>query len=214
GAAIAFHTADHGERRKGTPLRPWAETKFAEAGVSLDGGQIRLISFPRVLGHGFAPISIWLGHGPDGELRGAIYEVHNTFGETHAYVSACTRTQHVSDKVFFVSPFFDVSGQYRFTLRSSATRLELIVENLGADGRNHVASLMARPRVMTDAAILKWLIQMPLSGLGVVFAIHWQALLLWVRGARYHMKPVQRPNRTTLAQAADEAVATRLRKRA
>jgi DUF1365 family protein len=212
--AIAFRETDRGARRADVPLRLWAEAQFAEAGVFLDGGQIRLISFPRVLGHGFAPISIWLGHGPDGALRGAIYEVHNTFGETHAYVSACTRAQHVADKEFFVSPFFDVSGQYRFILRPSAERLELIVENLGSDGRNHVASLMARPRPISDPAILKWLIQLPLSGLGVVFAIHWQALILWVRGARYHIRPAQRPSQTTIAQAADEAAAAGPRKRA
>ncbi len=212
--AFAFRPTDHGARRADIPLRTWAEALYGEAGVFLDGGQIRLISFPRVLGHGFSPISIWLGHGPEGDLRGAIYEVHNTFGETHAYVSACTGVHHVSNKEFFVSPFFKVSGQYRFTLRPSAERLELVVENLGSDGRNHVASLIARPRVMSDAALLNWLIRMPLSGLGVVFAIHWQALLLWVRGARYHIKPMQRPNRTTLAQAADDAAATRPRKRA
>ena len=212
--AVAFREIDHGARRADVPLRIWAEALYGEAGVFLDGGQIRLITFPRVLGHGFAPISIWLGHGPEDDLRGAIYEVNNTFGETHAYVSACTGVQQVSNKEFFVSPFFDVSGQYRFTLRPSRERLELVVENLGAAGRNHVASLVARPRAMSDAVLGNWLIRMPLSGLGVVFAIHWQALFLWVRGARYHIRPKQRPDRTTLAQATNEAAATRPRKRA
>ncbi len=127
----------------------------------------------------------------------------------------CPNIRHEADKAFFVSPFLDVSGQYRFTLRPSENRLELVVENLGTDGRNHVASLMARPRPLTDAAIIRQLISMPLSGLGVVFAIHWQALLLWVRGARYHIKPVQRAKRTSLAEAAEGAAATTgLRKRA
>ena len=79
---------DYGARTGATPLRAWAEARFAEAGIDLDGGAIRLLTFPRVLGYGFAPISVWYGFAPDGDLRGVIYEVHNTFGETHAYVSA------------------------------------------------------------------------------------------------------------------------------
>jgi DUF1365 family protein len=121
--------------------------------------------------------------------------------------------QHEAARV--LSPFFfDRGDQYRFTLRPSPERLELIAKILGADGRNHVASLMVQPRQMAVAAILKWLIRMPLSGLGVVFAIHWQALILWVRGARDHIRSAQRPGRTTLAQAANDAAATRPRKRA
>jgi DUF1365 family protein len=199
--AIAFRDTDNGARDSATSLRAWAEARFAEAGVMLAGGSIRLITFPRVLGHGFAPISLWLGHGPGGELRGVVYEVHNTFGETHAYVSALgDNPRAAADKEFFVSPFFGVDGQYRFTFRNSPARLELIVENVSADGRSHVASLLARRSAMTDAAIARWLVAMPFSGLGVVLAIHWQALALLIRGARYRHKPPQRLVRTTLAE--------------
>ncbi|MBI1358983.1 MAG: DUF1365 family protein [Alphaproteobacteria bacterium] len=212
---VAFRETDHGARNASVPLRVWAEARFAEADIGLEGGAIRLIAFPRILGHGFAPISLWLGHGPDGDLRGVIYEVHNTFGEAHVYVSPCPEIRHEADKSFFVSPFFEVSGRYRFTLRPSDSRLELVVENLGLEGRSHVASLLARPRPLTDVTIIRQLFAMPLSGLGVVFAIHWQALLLWARGARYHIRPVQRADRTSLAKAArDAAVTTGLRKRA
>ena len=62
--AFAFRQTDHGARRADIPLRTWAEALYGEAGVFLDGGQIRLISFPRVLGHGFAPIRSGWGMGP------------------------------------------------------------------------------------------------------------------------------------------------------
>jgi DUF1365 family protein len=86
--AVSWRAVDHGARSPAIPLRAWAEERFAEAGVSLDGGALKLMTFPRVLGYGFAPISLWQGYGPDGRLRGVIYEVHNTFGETHSYVQA------------------------------------------------------------------------------------------------------------------------------
>jgi len=199
---VAFHAADHGPRMKDAPLRPWAERLFAEAGISLSGGPIRLLTFPRVLGYGFAPISLWQGFGPEGDLRGVIYEVHNTFGETHAYVSAlnpdCAPQQAAKD--FHVSPFFDVSGDYRFSLRQSEDALALTVENLSPDGRHHVAGLSVRPRHLTSGQVLKWMLAMPISGLGVMIAINWQALHLWLKGAGYRDKPEQRARRTTLAR--------------
>lgn len=199
---ISFRSTDHGVRSATVPLRRWAEARYAEAGIGLDGGAIRLVTFPRVAGYGFAPISLWFGYGPDGECRGVIYEVHNTFGETHAYVSAfyATGRRAIGDKDFHVSPFWSVEGQHRFTLRHRGDGLALIVEHLAADGRLHVASLNARSQPLTSAAIGRWMLAMPFSGLGVMIAIYWQALRLWMKGARYHIKPEQRARRTTLAR--------------
>jgi uncharacterized protein len=209
GNVISFRPTDHGARNAAMPLRLWAEARFAESGISLDGGAIRLLTFPRVLGFGFAPISLWFGYAPDGGVRGVLYEVHNTFGEAHCYVSALGSEARyrladeagrmLAEKEFFVSPFFNVAGTYRFTLRRGPERMELVVENFGADGRDHVASMALKVQPLTSTAILRWLVLMPISGLGVVLAIYWQALRLWLKGARYRAKPVQRARRTSLA---------------
>jgi uncharacterized protein len=218
GGPIAFREKDHGARSAAVPLRLWAEARYAEAGIRLDGGAIRLITFPRVLGVGFAPISLWFGHGPEGDLRGIIYEVHNTFGETHSYVGAFLPDGRsaVAEKEFHVSPFQKVDGQYRFSLRPPGKyqpggleskgrdigrSLALIIENIRANGRFHVASLNADPAALTTPAILRMLFGMPMSGLGVLIAINWQALWIWMNGARYYDKPLQRARRTTLARA-------------
>lgn len=218
GNAISFRETDNGARNAAVPLRAWAEGRYAEAGINLDGGQIRLVTFPRVLGYGFAPISIWYGHGSAGDLRGVIYEVHNTFGEEHSYVSAFSSpdVRAKADKAFHVSPFFDVNGEYRFTLLPGEDRMSLTVENISSDGRHHVASLTVRPADITTGAILKWLVTMPISGLGVMAAIHWQALCLLLKGARYRDKPEQRAVRTTLTNPEETAgrAAKEYRKRA
>lgn len=218
GNAISFRETDNGARNAAVPLRAWAEGRYAEAGIDLDGGQIRLVTFPRVLGYGFAPISIWYGHGPAGDLRGVIYEVHNTFGETHSYVSRFGEVdvRERAEKTFHVSPFFDVNGEYRFTLSPGEDCLGLTVENLSSDGRSHMATLTVRPAAITTGAILKWLVTMPISGLGVMVAIHWQALCLLLKGARYRDKPEQRAVRTTLTKPEEtaERAAKKYRKRA
>jgi len=218
GNLIAFRSEDCGARSASASLRVWAEARFAEAGIGLGGGAIRLLTFPRVLGYGFAPISVWYGFAPDGLLRGVIYEVHNTFGEAHAYVSALSPAEgrQSADKEFHVSPFFAVDGKYQFGIRRSEDALTVSVVNFDAEGAQHAASLAVHPRPLTSAQVLKWAVMMPLSGLGVVVAIHWQALRLLLKGARYRDKPAQRERRTTLAQTDDgpSATTTKLRKRA
>ena len=215
---IAFKPEDYGPRARGASLRAWAEARFAEAGIDVVGGAIRLLTFPRVLGYGFSPISLWYGLAADGSVRGVIYEVHNTFGETHSYVSATAPTagRQSAEKEFHVSPFFPVDGRYRFILRRSEGALALSVTNFDAEGALHAASLAVRPRKLTSSEILKWMVTMPISGLGVVAAIHWQALRLLLKGAAYRDKPVQRERRTTLAkpEAARATETSELRKRA
>jgi uncharacterized protein len=201
GNMVSFRATDYGPHDAAVPLRAWAEERFAEAGIHLPDGKIRLLTFPRVAGYGFAPISVWMGFDASGSLRGAIYEVHNTFGENHAYVSALNPIDghQTADKEFHVSPFFDVNGQYRFTLRHGVKAISLTVENIGAAGRSHVASFAVQPRALTSGRLLKWMIAMPISGMGVMAAIHWQAFVLWLKGAGYRDKPAQRAERTTLA---------------
>ncbi|MCA8902019.1 MAG: DUF1365 domain-containing protein [Hyphomonas sp.] len=188
---FSFRTEDHGPRVKGAPLRPWAEEMFAKAGVALDGGVVRLTTFPRHLFYKFAPISLWYGYGQDGGLRGVIYEVNNTFGDTHCYVAATGAEggQHAADKALHVSPFFDVSGQYRFTLRRREDRTGLVVDNMVDGTRLHVASIVARRQPVTSGRLLQLALANPMSTLGVTIGIHWQALWIWLKGAGYRRRP-------------------------
>lgn len=198
---FSFRSADHGTRTD-APLRPWAETEFHKAGIELDGGTIRLITFPRHAFYKFAPISLWLGHGPDGVLRGILYEVNNTFGETHIYAATTPKNgknKHDTDKAFHVSPFFDVSGTYEFTLTRTNNQLNLIVATRNSGLQSHVATIAAKAVPATTGAFLKLALTKPFSSLGVSAAIHWQALKLWVKGAKYHSKPKQSSVRTTIA---------------
>ncbi len=198
---FAFRTADHGPKQVGIPLRPWAEAELARAGVSLDGGAIRLVTFPRHLFYKFAPLSLWYGYGPDGALRGIIYEVNNTFGERHCYVAAVQpgRNAHMAPKAFHVSPFFDVTGTYRFTLRSPEDKLGVVVESLKNGTCLHMANITARRHAATGTNLLKLSLTNPLSTLGVAVGIHWQALKIWLRGAGYRRKPPPPASGTTIA---------------
>lgn len=187
---FSFRRHDHGHR-KDEPLRPWAESMFMRAGVELQGGPIRLITLPRHLFYKFAPISVWFGYDPDGALRGVIYEVNNTFGDTHSYVApvADGKNLHEANKQLYVSPFFDVSGKYRFTIRAPNDRLSLVIENIENGERTHMANIMAKRAPATSAAFLRAALTRPFSSLGVMLAIHFEAFKLWFRKAGYRPRP-------------------------
>ena len=198
---FSFNRKDHGGR-KPEALRPWAVTQFEDAGLAPPTGAIRLVTFPRHTFYKFAPISLWLGYDDDGALSGILYEVNNTFGETHIYAAAtpdAKHNQHDADKVFHVSPFFDVSGKYEFKLSVNDERLSLVVATVKADQQTHVATISAVAQPATSAAFSKLALVKPLSSLGVTAAIHWQAFKLWMKGAKYHSKPKQSSVRITVA---------------
>ena len=92
-----FLAKDHGARGANS-LRAWAEQGFKSAGIELAGGKIRLLTFPRHLFYKFAPISLWLGYDQNGIPRGVIYEVNNTFGESHTYIAAILRRSAASTR--------------------------------------------------------------------------------------------------------------------
>lgn len=200
-ALFSFHEKDHGGPDRTGTLRAWAEEMLRQAGVQVQGGVIRLVTFPRHFFYKFAPLSLWYAYDDAGALAGIIYEVRNTFGERHCYVAAVDgeRSEHTADKLFHVSPFFDVSGQYRFILRKPAETLDVVVENWKQRERLHVANIKAKPLPATSANLIRLALRNPLSTIGVTLAIHWQALLLWLRGARYHSRPAQPARRASVA---------------
>lgn len=191
---LAFHDRDHGHGEAGG-LRRWAEARLDEFGVRLEGGRIRLLCMPRVLGFVFNPISLWYCEHADGRLRAVIAEVNNTFGEKHSYVLASAgaplpyEQPQEKDKCFHVSPFFDRVGRYRFLLSEPGERLRVVIHETREGVPILDATLAGERRELSDAAILSQVLRMPWMTLKVVAGIHWEALKIWLRGARFHSKP-------------------------
>jgi len=188
---FSFAERDHGAR-DGSPLRPWVMATLGQAGVPASARTIRLLCFPRVLGFVFNPISIFFVHAADERLEAVIYEVNNTFGQSHAYVVPATgapKERQTADKRLYVSPFYRVEGGYRFKLTSPAESFRLVI-NKQVDGHvDFTANLIAERRALTDAALIRLFFSMPLMTLGVVAAIHWEALKLWIKGAPFGARP-------------------------
>jgi DUF1365 family protein len=190
---FSFDERDHGAR-DGSPLRPWVEARLAETGIVASAARIRLLSFPRMLGFVFNPLSIFFVEDRHGRLEAIIYEVNNTFGQTHAYVAPAVGggpfEWQQADKKLYVSPFYRVEGAYCFKITPPDETFDLVIAKTVGGRPDFTATLRAKRRALTDAALLKLFFAMPLMTLGVVAAIHWQALRLWMKGAPFGARPV------------------------
>ncbi|MAK61905.1 MAG: hypothetical protein CMK09_13105 [Ponticaulis sp.] len=197
---LSFFSKDRGDRGE-IDLENWARERFEAAGLSVRGKVIRVMTFPRTLGFSFAPISIWKLLDTSGKLSGMIYEVNNTFGDDHAYVAPVEASthRHAAPKNFHVSPFMDVSGQYRFTLQEKPDQFDLLIENIVDNQRVHAATLSLGSYAPSPQLVRQTALNSLLAGFGVVARIHWQALKLWLRGARYHSRNRKTKNEFTLA---------------
>lgn len=185
---FSLRDGDHGDGGA-LPLRAQAERRLADAGVDCDGGAISLLCAPRALGYGFNPLSVYFCQRRDGSLAALIYEVHNTFGERHSYVlparAAVGGLHQDCAKTFFVSPFLPMALRYEFHVSPPAESLVVTIRASGPDGVALRAALTGRRRELTDRALLRAALSMPLVGVKTIAAIHWEALRLWLKGVPY-----------------------------
>lgn len=188
----AFHDRDYGDRSGGA-LRPQIEAILRDAGLSCGGGPIRLLTMPRILGYAFNPISTYFCHRPDGELGAIVYEVHNTFGETHTYVAPAEPSarlqQQAAAKAFHVSPFMGLDMRYRFEVTPPEEQVAIVIEGHDAQGRLISASLSGRRAPLSDAGLLRLVASHPLLTLKVTAAIHWHALRLLAKRIPFFPHP-------------------------
>jgi uncharacterized protein len=195
-ALYSFHEADHGAR-DGTRLRLYVQRRAAELGIDLSGGRVWLLCYPRLLGFTFNPLSVYFCHRADGALALIIYEVRNTFGELHAYALAvqpdeisAAGIRQTQDKQFYVSPFIDMAMRYHFRIVPPGDRVKLRILETDRDGPLLAASFQGRRRDLTTAALLRAFCALPLVTFKIVAAIHWQAVRLWLKGARLVPRPI------------------------
>jgi len=178
---LSFHDRDHGDG-SATPLRAQAEALLAEAGQDFALGAVRLLAMPRVLGFGFNPLTVWYCHDQAGALRALIHEVHNTFGERHAYVLPVSTDgddvrQHCA-KRFHVSPFLPMAMDYEFRLAPPGERLAITITASDEAGTVLTAVHTARARPMTDRELARAFLTHPLLTVKVVAGILWEAARL------------------------------------
>ena len=205
-AALSFYDCDHGDGRppeQGGALA-WLDTLLHTENITDATGEVWLHCYPRVLGYTFKPVSFWYCHRADGTLRTIVVEVNNTFGERHCYLLDQPHygVEQRATKVFHVSPFCEVTGEYRFrfmrtggagqtnSARNSVAQTVVRIDYDDATGPLLQTSVSGQLVLATPAAVRRALWRYPAMTFGLIARIHWQAVQLWLKRVKFIGKPV------------------------
>ncbi len=188
-ALFSIFDRDHAGKRD-TALKPQIETKLREAGIAWSGGRIVLLTMPRLFNYVFNPLSVYFCYRRDGSVAALVHEVSNTFDESHFYVlpprvgANGTITQSCA-KEFFVSPFLEGGLNYEFSITPPGERVAVAMLVRRGEEVALTASFAGAHRELTDAQLFRVWLGNPLMTFKVIAGIHWEALLMWLKGVRF-----------------------------
>lgn len=188
GPLAAFRSRDH----IGRPDRSIRDNvlAFLEAnGLSLTRGRVLMLASPRVLGFVFNPITVHWCY-DDGDLVSVVVEVHNTYGDRHAYlVHPDADGRATVPKAMYVSPFNEVDGHYTVHVPEPGERVHVSVTLHRAGQPPFVATMTGPGRPATAGTVLRTFLRQPLEPLRVMARIRWQGIRLWARGLPVVSRP-------------------------
>ncbi|KQS72172.1 hypothetical protein ASG41_18695 [Modestobacter sp. Leaf380] len=207
GWAARFEAADHLGDPSSTIKANVAH--FAALNGVDDVARVVMLANARSGPHVFNPLSTHWCYRADGSLACIVAEVHNTYGERHAYLlrpDDAGRAQ--AEKDFYVSPFNTVDGRYLMRFTGPGEQLHVTMA-LQVGGRTpFVATLRGRSTAATTRAVVTRLVRWPLMSLWVSTLIRFQGIRLWARRLPLVPRPPHDPVAGVVANTARQHAPT------
>ncbi len=191
---ISFFEKDFGDgKQKG--LAASIRQALKRKDETLHADKILLLCYPRIFGYVFNPIALYYCF-ENNVLKAMVYEVRNTFGQKHIYVLPIEDGQiresglrQMCDKKFHVSPFIGMDMRYFFRMTLPEEKLCFRILEKDKKGALLTAALHAKSSSITSVNIIKHLTLKPFVTLKVIIGIHYEALRLWSKGAKFYKNP-------------------------
>ncbi len=197
GFQARFEARDHFGDAAAT-IRANVETLLADSGIALQSGESRgrimMAAHPRSLGHCFNPISVFWCFDDAGVQKAVVVEVHNTYGDRHAYVVHPDQQGRArTDKAMYVSPFHGVDGFYDVAVPIPTDRLQIAVtlRDHDADRGGAAAFSASLTGTRTDISLRRTLG----SALRDSALIRIHGIWLWARRLPIRPRPTHRQER-------------------
>ncbi len=185
-----FRAADHLQPPAAGPdtLRRRVDSFLAAHGIDLRGGRVTALLQARVLGFVFNPLSVFWCHDRSGQLRAVIAEVHNTYGQRHAYLLPADGHTPVP-KQMYVSPFNGSDGYYLVSAPQPEESLNIRITLHRADHPAFIATMQGHRHPATPARVAWLQLVAPAAPLLVAWGIRVQGVLLWLRRVPIQERP-------------------------
>ena len=188
-----FDTRDHLDRgRLGGGIRGDVERFLRHRGVEMSArDRVLMLAHARVLGHAFDPLTVFWCLTPEGAVRAVVLEVHNTYGERHAYLLDLDDDgRAVVDKEFYVSPFNDTRGRYAVRVQLSRDTVAASV-GLDRDGERVLTAVTSgTPRPATLRTLARVVAGHLFMTHRVSLLIRWHGIRLWLSRLPVRPRPV------------------------
>lgn len=195
GRPVSFRDEDH-LAASGRGVRADLAETVRTAGHAMPEGRVEVLTHCRILGYVFNPISVFYCYDREENLSLVVAEVNNTYGDRHSYVLPVgdASFEWRTKKLMHVSPFFQPdAGTYRWKLPPPADRVSLGIDLTREGATSLAARLSASRRPLTDGALASALVRYPFMTAKVIAAIHFEALRLRLKGARFWSRPPYNP---------------------
>ena len=186
---FSFYNKDHGDR-DGSCLKKWVISNLNKYKVEGNISTIKILCYPRIFGYVFNPLSIFYCYENE-KLKSIFYEVKNTFNEQHTYIFKIKDGEEIKQKCkkkFYVSPFMDLETFYNFKLINPNQRLSVMIKQTDAEGTVLTATQTGDKKEFNFKQLLINFFRYPLMTLKIISSIHFEALLLWKKGAIYRKR--------------------------
>jgi DUF1365 family protein len=166
------------------------------------GGPIRLLTHLRYFGYCFNPASLYFCYDSSGEhIEAIVVQIHNTpWGEEHCYVLDEAHNESPSprfkrfqfSKAFHVSPFMPMQIWYDWRFKEPGKTLSVHFTNYHDGEKIFDATMTLGRQEITPRVLSRVLLSYPPMTLKIITMIHWQALRLWLKGAKFYKHPKKR----------------------
>ncbi len=192
---FSFYDKDHGDRDGGN-LKDWVISNLKKFQIKENITNIKVLCYPRILGYVFNPLSIFYCYEKD-KLVAIFYEVKNTFNEQHTYIFKIKNNEQIIQKCrkkFYVSPFMDMKTFYNFKLLNPNDKLSVFIKQTDADGTILTATQTGDKKEFSFKQLAINFLKYPLMTIKIISSIHYEALLLWKKGAIYRKRDIKLKN--------------------
>ena len=192
---FSFYDKDHGDRDGGN-LKDWIISNLKKFRIKENITNIKVLCYPRILGYVFNPLSIFYCYEKD-KLVAIFYEVKNTFNEQHTYVFKIKNNDEIIQKCrkkFYVSPFMDMETFYNFKLLNPNEKLSVFIKQTDVDGTILTATQTGDKKEFSFKQLAINFLKYPLMTIKIISSIHYEALLLWKKGAIYRKRETKIKN--------------------
>ena len=173
------------------------------------GGPVRMLTHLRYLGTVENPVTFYYCFDRSGEtVQAVLAEVTNTpWGDRHAYVidggpDSSGVISSTRDKALHVSPLMGMDYEYDLRFGTPGASLPVHISSSSATGTVFDATLNLTRTEITASALSRLMVAYPPMSLRVKAGIYRQAATTWLKGVKYHARPVQESGPENLNGAA------------